>query len=163
MVIGAVTVFFASLAGITGLFSLKLWEERRETVAVSGIRGALDTLAIRCKQLLLAGEELFSRLPSVTTFVAMNLLALSAVWFAQMARKAAEASHRLADFVSHKHNFERRETRSDFLKQVSDHHKNGNGSANLVTPNLVQDTESVVAQVQNSKRRKLVRDIDVRG
>ncbi len=162
MVLGAVTVFFASLVGIIGLFSLKLWEERQGHAFSPSLRFAGDALALKCKNLLLRGEELLARLPSLTMYIAMTLLASGAVGFARVARAAAEAAHGLADFVSHKHNFERRETRSDFLKQVSEHHKNGNGGAPASPLSPSVSAERVVPLPQASRRKKLTQDVDVR-
>jgi hypothetical protein len=48
--------------------------------------------------------------------------------FAAFARSSERQAHRLADLVSHKHGFVPRETRSEFLRKMSEH-KNGGGQA----------------------------------
>ncbi|TSC87275.1 MAG: hypothetical protein G01um10148_380 [Parcubacteria group bacterium Gr01-1014_8] len=145
MVVSAITVFFVSLAGIVGLFSLKVLEEKRERAFVSSMRDSIDSVALKFKSLLLRGEIFLSKLPSLSAYLALKALAASAVGFARLARMAAESAHRLADFVSHKHNFERRETRSDFLKQVSEF----SIKQNIVSPG-------------NVPVGKVMHDIDVR-
>ena len=52
-------------------------------------------------------------------------LHFAALEFAHLARQASRQAHRLADFVSHKRNFERKETRSEFLRKMTEL-KNGN-------------------------------------
>lgn len=121
------SVFFVSLAGIIGLFVFKLWEERRERAVLPRFRLALDAIAYRCKELANAGEAWLSRAPSSAAALVLSALASSAVGFAHLARAASEAAHKLADFVSHKRNFTRRETKSEFLKKVTEH-KNSNGA-----------------------------------
>jgi len=44
----------------------------------------------------------------------------AALGLAASARYLERQAHRLADLVSHKRGFERRETKSEFLKQVTD-------------------------------------------
>jgi hypothetical protein len=81
-----------------------------------------------------AAEVRLASIPSLSAYVVLSSLALAAVGFARFARLASESAHRLADFVSHKRNFTRRETRSEFLKQVIEHKNglNGNGAAKKV-------------------------------
>ena len=130
MFLGVTSVFFASLAGIVLLFGLKAWEEGRENPLAPRFRRALDSGALWCKELLNAGEMWLTKVPSLTAYLTLSTLAFSAVGFARLARAASEAAHKLADFVSHKRNFERRETRSEFLKQVIEHKNGLNGNGN---------------------------------
>ena len=132
MFLGVTSVFFASLAGIVALFWLKAWEEGREYLLVPSFRRMLDNAALWCKELLNAGEAWLAKVPSMTAYLTLSTLAFGAVGFARLARAASDAAHKLADFVSHKRNFERRETRSEFLKQVIEHKNglNGNGNGN---------------------------------
>lgn len=88
------------------------------------VREQLDGYARILKRLIEAGEDALARLPSVGTFLTLKFLAFVSVRLARLSRAASEAAHRLADFISHKHNFERREIRSEFLKTVIEH-KNG--------------------------------------
>lgn len=124
MVTGAMSVFAVSLLGIAGIFSLKMWEIRRQRRFLPRFRLALDASALYLKDLIFLGEAFLAQLPSLSAYLFLEGLAAGAAWFSRSARKAAESAHRLADLVSHKHNFERRETRSDFLKQVIEY-KNG--------------------------------------
>ncbi len=128
----ASSIFFAALAGIVALFGLKIWEERSMRTLLPRFRALLDSGAVKCKLLLIRAEDMFIALPSVSAQLALSALAFSAIGFARLARTASEAAHQLADFVSHKRNFERRETRSEFLKQVIEHKNglNGNGVVN---------------------------------
>jgi hypothetical protein len=138
----ASSVFFVSLTGIILLLSVRIWEERRARILFPRFRQLLDRGALACKELLVATEGMLVRLPSMTMSLLLRTLAASAMGFARFARSASESAHQLADFVSHKRNFERRETRSEFLKQVIEH-KNG-----LVEP-------------QKDKKRKTRREVDV--
>ena len=47
------------------------------------------------------------------------ILHTTMVAFANIAGATERGAHRVADFVSHRHRFERKETNSDFLKKVS--------------------------------------------
>ncbi len=126
--VGAISVFGFSLFGIVFLLALKAWEMRRERVVAPGFRAQLDKGALVLKAQIEKGEEAIAELPSVLSFVAMKALALSSVYLAHLARRMSESAYRLADFISHKHNFERRETRSEFLKTMIEH-KNGLSSS----------------------------------
>lgn len=122
--VATLSVFTVSLAGIIVLLCLKAWEVRRARIFFPRIRARMDSGASFVKESIEALEARFTRLPSFLTYVLMKILALTSVSFARWARAASEAAHRLADFISHKHNFERRELRSEFLKTMIEH-KNG--------------------------------------
>jgi len=82
--------------------------------------------AQQVKELLDAARVDLAKVPpeGVRLFrIGIHMLALG---FAALARTAERYAHRLADLVSYKHRFEKRDTRSEFLKKVSEH-KNGNG------------------------------------
>lgn len=128
--VAVASIFFASLAGIIALFWIKAWEANNGRTLVPRLRMALDSGAHLCKERLVEAEEWFVRLPSLTANMSLRILALTAIQFAKLARSASEGAHQLADFVSHKRNFERREVRSDFLKQVIEHKNGLNGNGN---------------------------------
>jgi hypothetical protein len=150
----ATSLFFASLAGLFALFSLKLWEASHGRTLLPAFRRTLDRGALSCKTLLIALEQIILSLPSILASLGLRTLVRGAVAFAQLARSASDAAHRLADFVSHKRNFERRETRSEFLKQVTEHQvRNQNDSQ---TNGKSEVANGIVG------KRKRVRDADVR-
>jgi len=126
MFLAPIIVFVSSLTAITMLFSFKYAEERRARLLLPEMRRMLDAAAEWCGRVLRGSEDQLSKLPPASMRVIRRMLASSAISFGAIAERIAHGSHRLADFFSHKHNFERRETRSEFLRQVAEH-KNGNG------------------------------------
>ncbi len=122
--VGAISVFGVSLLGIVFLLALKAWEMRRERLVAPRLRAQLDTGALALKSQIEKGEAFLGEVPSLASLVAMKTLAGGSVHLARLARRMSESAYRLADFISHKHNFERRETRSEFLKTMIEH-KNG--------------------------------------
>lgn len=127
MTLFAVIVFFFSLLAIIFLFVLKRIEERRAHVFLPSMRVSLDRGALWCKGILESGEEIAGLVPPLAAWATRMTLLSGMRGFARLARRSAESANRLADFVSHKHNFERRETRSAFLRQVGEY-RNGNGN-----------------------------------
>ena|SRR6185436_13173327 len=120
----AIIVFAFSFVGITGLFALKYWELQRERVVLPEFRRKNDMRAQRVKELAHAARvDLEKLLPEIVR-VARILVHEAALALAALARFSERQAHRLADLVSHKRGFERRETRSEFLKKVAEH-KNG--------------------------------------
>ncbi len=126
MPITAFVVFGISLASLIALFMMKAREATHPSVARALWRDKADTLALEIKWVVMVLEWYVSRLPLIATLLGRRLVRSAALSFAHLARLSAEYAHRLADFVSHKRSFERRETKSDFLKQVTEH-KNGSG------------------------------------
>ena len=119
----ATLLFFGSLVAIAALFVFKYWELRTERAA-STIRDRADEQALRLKQMLTHMREESEKLPpQLVRFARLGIHEL-ALGVAGMARLLERQAHRLADMVSHKHRFERRESNNDYLKQVTDH-KNG--------------------------------------
>lgn len=154
MVVGAIAVFLGSLAGIVGLFSLKLWEERREKTFAPRARTNMDSMALAGKALLLHSEDTLTKLPSVSSYLILRALAAGAVAFAHLVRAAGESAHNLADLVSHKHNFERRETRSDFLKRVSEIPRVQTPATSDVKTAQTDVVPEVVAPIVPARRKK---------
>ncbi len=123
----ALIVFVFSLLGIAALFALKHWELRHEKVLAPDFRRKTDVRAQQVKELAHAARaDLVKLLPEVVHFV-RALVHEAALAFAALAHFLGRQAHRLADLVSHKRGFEKRETRSEFLKKVAEH-KNGNDS-----------------------------------
>lgn len=122
----ALTFFALSLLGIIVLFSLKAWELRTEKVLAPGMRGRVDAKADEFKQLMARAQEELKKLPPEMVYLSRVVLHDAALGAASVARFLERQSHRLADLVSHKRGFERRETQSEFLKNVSEY-KNDSG------------------------------------
>lgn len=121
-----IVVFVLALICITLLFGLKYWELQNGHTIVPEMRHELDVRALQFKELLAALRVDIEKLPPEALRLGRILIHEAALQFASAARFAEAQAHRLADFVSHKHRFERRETRSEFLKKVAEH-RNGNG------------------------------------
>ena len=137
MIIFAVVVFFLALAGILALFALKLREARNGHVYLPEWREAADHEALHLKELLSAAQLDLKKMLPLLNHAAHVALHFAALEFARAARFASQQSNRLADFVSHKHNFERRQTRSEFLKKMSERKSsNGNGSGHYEEDNV---------------------------
>ncbi len=116
--------FCVSVVGIVSLFAFKQWELRSERVLLPALREKADTRAIQLKELLAAARVDLSKLPPEALRLSRIAVHEAALGFAAFARMAERRAHKLADMVSYRHRFEKRETRSEFLKKVAEH-KNG--------------------------------------
>ena len=114
-------LFALSLLGIAALFVFKRWEMKRETILFSGLRARGDVRAQQLKELALAARMDLAKVPPEALRITRILIHEGALAFAALARFLERQAHRLADFVSHKRGFEKRETRSEFLKKVAEH------------------------------------------
>lgn len=119
----AIIVFGTTLVLIAFLFALKRYEMSHARIYGVAWRSKADNLAIRIKGRLATCERYLEHTPDFVVAVLRWGVHVLALLIARAARNSERHAHRLADMVSHKHNFERRETRSDFLKQVG-HYKN---------------------------------------
>lgn len=117
----AAVLFFGSLIGIAILFGIKAWEVRNGRVLAPVARTRADIGALRVKALLDLAQEEVQKVPPAIIYIARLLLHETALGTAALARTLERQAHRLADTVSHKHRFERRESRSEFLRQMNDH------------------------------------------
>lgn len=135
MAIFAAIVFFLALILIVALFTLKHWEISRERVLFPDFRHQADEQALHLKDLALAARKDAEHLPPILLDAAQSVVHGIAVDAGHIAIWLGEQSHRLADSVSHKRNFERRETKSEFLKKVSER-KGGNGNGGEETSNV---------------------------
>jgi len=124
----ALIVFGLSLLGIAALFGLKYWELRHEKILVPVVRRRMDVRAQQIKELAYAARaDVVKFLPEIVRF-ARFMVHEAALALASLARFLERQAHRLADMVSHKRGFERRETRSEFLKKVAEHKSGGDST-----------------------------------
>ncbi len=127
MMILAIVIFGLSLLAISGLFALKAWEMRTARAIAPGLRERADQGALALKHLLARSQHEARKLPPEVLVLAKTILHDAALGAAALARYLERQSHKVAEMVSHKANFERRETNSNFLKNVSDY-RNGQSS-----------------------------------
>jgi hypothetical protein len=83
------------------------------------------------KAVLATGESYLEELPFFLGALTRYMVHIGALSFARLARASAKRAHQLADLVSHKRGFERRATKSQFLREVSEV-KNGKADDNGV-------------------------------
>lgn len=119
MTILAACSFFVALFGLGGLFALKQREVTTGRVAMPALRSWADDRALSLKYQIAVLSNEISTWPAKISLIIRYLIHLSALELAKALRAGEMALHRLADRVSHKHHFERRETHSAFLKEVA--------------------------------------------
>ncbi len=124
----ATIIFFVSLVLIIGLFVLRAMEERRGNKFGARGRQLADNAALNLKDALVDGRTQLEKLPPAVAHVSMRAVHKGALGMAELARTLEDQAHRFADFVSSKGSFQRRETKSEFLKGVSDYKNNGERS-----------------------------------
>ena len=117
----AIVTFVSSFLGLLALFSLKAWAEKRKARIFPRARTSLDQGALWLKARLEHAEELLVRVPPFVALLSRFFFAKLMLRLARLAHSAADTAHHLADMVSYKHKYERRETRSEFLKKVTEH------------------------------------------
>lgn len=117
-------VFSATLLSIVGLFSLRMWEVQRGSRVLAPWRERADGLARALKQAGIRFGLQMHRFPSLMLLITRYFIHLGAKAFARFARRMEESAHQIADRMSHKHRFQRRESQNQFLKDVAEH-KNG--------------------------------------
>lgn len=123
----AAIVFFVSLALIAALFTLRYFEERRGGRYAEFSRELADNAALNLKDVLVHTRVQMEKLPPHMAHLSMGAAHQGALGMARLARTLEDQAHRFADFVASKRNFQRRETKSEFLKGVSEF-KNGGES-----------------------------------
>ena len=124
----ATVILLLSLISIVGLFAFKYWELRSGRIVFADARSRIDAHAINLKELMVAARLDLAKLPPELVRLGRTLIHTGALALASLARMGEREAHRLADLVSYKHRFERRETSSEFLKKVAEH-KNGTEEA----------------------------------
>lgn len=137
----ATIIFFISLVGLAGLFGFKHWENGREQMPWQDARRRIDERAHRTKEIMLVSAIELEKLPPYLLHVMRISIQRGAISFGYLAHWLGRRSHALADLVSHKHRFQRKETNSEFLKKVIEHPmKPENGRVNAVYPVSAQKT-----------------------
>lgn len=119
MALFATIIFGFSLVGIIVLFALKAWETHRGYVLAPDLRTRADEQALRFKTYIMNGRQEAAKIIPFSTLMMRYFIHEGALAFARAAHFTGVQAHRLADFVSHKHHFERQAPRSEFLKRVS--------------------------------------------
>lgn len=113
-------VFFFSLVGLIAFFAIKRVELRRGAVFFPAWRMRADLEAVRLKGFGAILWADITKIPPAALRAMRSTAHEAALGLAALARMSERGAHRLADLVSHKRGFERRETRSEFLRQVSE-------------------------------------------
>ena len=122
MAVFAAALLVLSLGGIAALFALKYREAAAGAALVpETLREAGDERALELKDRLAQLRASLATVPPRLMRAARVVLHDGALGVAALARGLERTAHALADRVSHKHHFERRETSNDFLRQVSEY------------------------------------------
>lgn len=121
MMLVAGVIFFGALLGISSLLLLKRWEFTHDRRLFPGFRLATDERALQIKSFLIEGTSNLEALIPFSLRLLQRAVRAGAIAFGHLAHWLGRRSHELADLVSHKYRFERRETRSEFLKKVIEH------------------------------------------
>ena len=121
MFIISAVLFVVAFLGLCALFTMRHIEETHGLAFRADIRALADTRAEELKQFLTHGRREVIKLVPKAIILFRYTVHECALATAQFARIMEKQAHRLADMASHKHHFEHHETRSDFLKQVSDY------------------------------------------
>jgi hypothetical protein len=118
--IASTLVFLGALAGLAILFFVKSYELSREVLLFPKAHAFADDRARLLRGDLMRVSRALEKLPGRTVMMVRSVLHMAAVQAATMASSTEEKLYTLADKVSHKHRFERKETSSQFLKQVTE-------------------------------------------
>lgn len=119
----AYAVFFMSFLGLAALFGMKEWEVRSGRILFPYIRRELDRAAIFVEETIEALKKDAEKIPPELLRLSRIALQEIALALATFLRFLSLEAHKLADLVSHKHNFVHRAPRSEFLKKVIEHKK----------------------------------------
>lgn len=111
---------------IVALFGLRFAEEKRGARFAPAMRVRADGFALSIKERAVAFAQYTHRLPAIGLLIVRYFIHLGAKAAARLARRLEAGAHELADRMTHKHRFKRRESTSAFLREVGEH-KNGNG------------------------------------
>jgi hypothetical protein len=122
----AVGLFIFSLGAILSLFALKEWEGKRESIVLPGLRRKADAFALKLKAMLIGFQQDLEKLPGEMLHLLRIAIHEAMIAAAGLLRLLERKAHELADLVSHKHRFERRASRSEFLQKVLDHKNESN-------------------------------------
>ena len=125
--------FFASLLLTCFLFALKVREIETGRRLAPRLREMADREALHLKDLLFAVQVDLKKLSPLLVHWGHVVLHFMAIEFARAARAAPPSAHSFADFVSQKRNFRIRQTRSEFLRKVSER-RSATPEGNAPTP-----------------------------
>src|SRR5262245_47228575 len=114
MEVMAMVLLGVSVLGIAGLFYVKHWEERNARIFAPALRVIADSQALELKAFLGHAQEELKKLGPTSVKVARALLHDLALSLAALSRASERGAHQLADMVSHKNSFQRRETKNEF-------------------------------------------------
>lgn len=131
MMLFASILFGVSLAGVIALFVLKRREEVRGSEYAPELKARADYQALRVKAFLRKAGRTIEHIPPALVVIGRILLHEGALLGARLGATLEEQSHKIADRVSHRHRFERRDTNSDFLKRMAEGRNGGDASENL--------------------------------
>lgn len=120
MMLFASVVFGVSVVGIIALFTFKRRELQVERTFFPEAKARADYQALRVKSFLRKLGREAERIPPTIVILSRILVREGALLGARVGALIEERSHKIADRVSHRHRFERRETNSDFLKRVAE-------------------------------------------
>lgn len=148
--VAAGIAFFGALLGIGSLLILKRWETTHNHIFFSDIRATLDRQALWLKRVLFTASRNVGSLPPFFIILLQQVVQKGAIAFGHLAHWLGRRSHDLADLVSHKYKFERRETRSEFLKKVIEHPMRNAPRPSMTSPIQVVD-EPLVADLDTQE------------
>ena len=120
MLIFAASLFAFSLLAMAALFALKYREAQGGFLVAPRARAWADYEALVLKELMTRSHFEFAKVVPALLFLFRYGIHELALGVAALARFLERQAHKLADMVSHKHRFERRESKSEFLKKVSE-------------------------------------------
>jgi len=146
-------IFFLACIGVTALFILRRWENEHGRVLLPGLHHEADLQALKLKMVLFARTRDVEKIVPFLFRLLQRGVRAAAIAFGHLAHWIGERSHALADLVSHKYRFERRETRSEFLKQVIAHPMH---ARTPIVGNESFQVVSDVAQVEPVKEAQFV-------
>lgn len=134
MIVFATIVFVLSLVGVLVLFVMKQRELRLGIVYFPELRRRADVRALHVKELAIAARADISKVPPALVRFGRWGVREAALASAVLARRMERQAHRVADLVSHKRHYERRETRSEFLRKVAEHKLEHAADEHEITP-----------------------------
>lgn len=120
MVVFATILFSIALVALGALFLNKHWEVQAGRVLVPNLREKGDERALALKDFLEECRVEARTWPPKALIFGRSLTRRMVLGVAQLARSTEARAHALADRLSHKHEFQRRTSANEFLKQMGD-------------------------------------------
>ncbi len=131
MMVLAAVVFGVSLAAICALFIVKHREAALETTFAPELKARADYQALRVKAFVRKALREAEKIPPTTVLLTRIAIREGALLGARIGQALETQSHKVADRVSHRHRFERRDTNSDFLKRMGEGRNGVSADENL--------------------------------